>query len=206
MMKQRAFKYIIALGLVGMVIIPPTLATVLPASTNNGNVLAAPMSDIINRAMALANRTNKTNVLSVSFINVLDGEIVGSAISEVHNLSPPLLQLSSMEMVEKLPTDCTRPSDALWPISAGCDDLFYQDVSFNKTCCYFSDTNYDAVYTPDSLNFRFWKSVANYDKWDALFDKDVSPTVAPEPGTVGLLGVGILGFASLQQRNNKKQV
>ena len=208
-MQQRGFKYSFAVMLM-LSVIKPTLATVIYVNTFPKNSIATecPLSINNTTEFTLLN-TLLGNDPSVTFVDtVFDNSFELTAVSSTSNstlplLSPMLAATEELNGDNQLTADCINPPDTLWPASNVCNDLLYKKVSFTNTCCYFDAPIYN---NPDTLNLRFWSSIVNHKDWDIMLEKNVENSVVPEPAPVGLLGVSIVGLASLQHRNKNKPV
>ncbi len=203
-MEQRGFKCIIAVMLMFSVV-KPALATVIYANTLPKNSISVEWPKFINNLIGLTiTSTLGVNDLSVAFVNkVFDDPFSSPNLATFQAsllLSPELTGVDTIDSDNQLAADCIEPADALRSTSNDCDDLLYEKVSFTNTCQYFEAP----VHRLDTLSFRFWNSITNHADWDIMLDKDIAPPVEPEPTPVGLLGAGIIGLASLQQRNKNK--
>jgi hypothetical protein len=207
-MQQRGFKYIFAVMLM-LSVIKPALATVIYVNTFPENSIATECPLSVNNAteFTLLN-TLLGNDPSVTFVDtIFDNSPEFSATLSIANSTLSLLSTTLAATDElngnQLTADCISPADTLWPTSNACSDLLYKKVSFTNTCCYFDAPIYN---NPDTLNFRFWSSIVNHKDWDIMLEKNVENSVVPEPAPVGLLGVSIVGLASLQHRNKNKTI
>lgn len=92
--------------------------------------------------------------------------------------------------------DWSEPAKCLLKTNDICNDSLFN----TKTDSYFGAPTYSL----ESLNFLFWTSVVNHEDWGIVVAQDINPSNEPEPTSVGLLGVGIMSFATLQQRNKNR--
>jgi hypothetical protein len=204
-MEKRRFKYIFAVMLIFSVV-KPGLATVIYVNTLQKNAIPPEWTSFASNTTGLnIPNTLEENNLSVTLVNkFFDNSFESSAIFLAQDNSLSLFKLAETDSLDnhnQLMVDCTAPSIALWPADAGCNGLPYEKIRLTSTCRYFDVPVYN---NPDTLNFRFWNGIVNHENLDIVLEKNIEPSIEPEPAPVGWLGVSIVGLASLQHRHKNK--
>lgn len=119
------------------------------------------------------------------------------------NYSPHTAPLFSKLTRSNIPADLlsdkgfeANPANTVWSIRQACDDLLYEKMHFSQQPIYFAIPSHSI----DSLGFRFWQTIVEHQKWQAIIDQNLSSDSKPEPMPIALLGVSFMSLATLQQR------